>query len=117
MIADPAIHEVLAEFHKAQARQIRVTKILIRAQRRMAVEAAKESEAIKQACANITPPKQSPTITADTITIRDLIDLELSLQIATNRVHQLKLRARNGDLSTEAAAAEVFEILKGVANL
>lgn len=57
------------------------------------------------------------TITADTITIRDLIDLELSLQIATNRVHQLKLRARNGDITTEAAAAEVFEILKGVSNL
>ena len=117
MSADPAIHEVLAEFHKAQARQIRVTKILIRAQRRMAAIAKRDSEAIKQACTKITSLKQSPTITADTITIRDLIDLERSLQIATNRVHQLKLRARNGDLTTEAAAAEVFEILKGVANL
>ena len=109
--------QVFEELQKAQARQIRVTKILIRAQRRMALCAEKDCEAIKQACANLNPPKQSTTITADTITIRDLVDLELSLQIAANRVHQLKLRARNGDLSTEAAAAEVFEILKGVANL
>jgi hypothetical protein len=117
MSADQSINHVLAEFHKVQARQIRVTKTLLRAQRRMAAIAAKDSETINLLVAKITPPKQSPAITADTITIRDLVDLELSLQIATNRVHQLELRARNGDLTTEAAAAEVYEILKGVASL
>lgn len=53
-------------------------------------------------------------MTSDTITVRELIDLELALQIATNRVHQLKLRALNSDVSPEEAAAEVFLILEGV---
>jgi hypothetical protein len=53
----------------------------------------------------------------ETITIRDLIDLELALQIAVNRVHRLKLQAQNGDISPEEAAAEVYLILEGVASL
>ena len=117
MSADQAIHEALAELNSSSVRHNRVVRIQIRMMRKATDKARKMNEAMMIACAKITPPKQSPTITADTITIRDLIDLELSLQIATNRVHQLKLRARNGDLATEAAAAEVFEILKGVANL
>lgn len=56
-------------------------------------------------------------MTADTITIRCLIDLEQALIIAANDVRRIRRHAINGDITTDQAAAELKRIAGTLADL